>query len=250
MYSNTQKAFKFSVVLHLGGFAVIALLVWFDRIPNKIPEPHIFTLVSQPSSPATDMPTDTAEPQLPSKIEFPQPKQLKQLPKIEPLPPPPQKIKEIKPAPSPPKTLSYAEFIQQQGQPKVQQRSSRPKPVHIPRIQTEDITQNPAAEVNTASGPSPDVLNRYISALRDKISRHWSKPQNVGGHDIKVEVEFVILPSGQLTGVRILNPSGIEDFDASVRAAFASLQKVGVGVPPEGVARKFSLTLRMKDLKN
>ena len=247
MYSSTERAFKFSVILHLVVFALIALVAWINRLTEKLPKPHVFTLVSSPPSQEVPLtPVETAEP---SQIEFPQPKQPEPIPQVEPppIPPKPKAVEKPKPEPSPPKTLSYEEFIQQQGQPKVQSPSRRPKPVNIPRIQTDDIVRD-LVKTNTASTPSPDELNRYISTLRDKISQHWSKPRNLGGQDIEVEVEFTVLPSGRITDVRILNPSGITDFDTSVNTAFARLQNAGV--PPGRVARRFSLTLRMKDLNN
>ena len=247
MRSTTYRAWKFSIALHMGLLGLVALLTWLGRF-HKPPKPHVFTLVSPPSMLA---PVQT---QKPPAVTFPEPVAPKPPTKVE-LPPPPQSPLQTQPeaqaaVPVKPPLLSYDEFIRLQGKPKPPKASPRPDKAVVPRdIQTESILRELAdfesADISADATISPEVLKRYIQALREKIRSQWAKPENWQGHDIAAEVAFTVSAGGQVTGFRIIKGSGIKAFDTSISEVFARVS--GLQPPPGGRAHTFSLTFRMQE---
>jgi protein TonB len=61
----------------------------------------------------------------------------------------------------------------------------------------------------------------YLRLVRDHIARHWSPPAGLatGGRPVQAVVQFRVARSGQITGVRVEESSGIDFFDRAASRA-------------------------------
>lgn len=261
MKANSQKAFVFSSLLHalvLGSLAVAAFLPGCEEEEA----PHVFELVS---APAMSNPLPTAE--SPPADEAPQlqPARIPDLAEMDPL-----DIPEVQPAPAPaptpkptpqpkPKPLpkvSYTDFIEENPReaPRTQP-TPRPRPqIERPRISTEELRRDLESivvprtgeiQVRQMTAAETDLLAAYRDRLKSLLDAAYRKPSGLYGREFSTRVQFTVSTRGVITGVRIVQSSGNEIFDQSVRDAFA---RVGnVGAPPGGKAITFQLPFEMSD---
>ncbi|TVR52917.1 MAG: TonB C-terminal domain-containing protein, partial [Puniceicoccaceae bacterium] len=173
-------------------------------------------------------------------------------------PPPPPPIPAPQPEPEPPPpppTISYEEFIRQQGRPQPQQPrpTPPPRPVETPRINVEDITRNLQQMVASAtdsrriaqlSADEQRELEAYFARIRSALRRAWEKPSGVS-HRLEAVVQFDVTSAGSIVNPRILSGSGTGAFDRSVLAAFGQVSSVGP--PPDRRGYTLQLTFRMTD---
>jgi len=66
-------------------------------------------------------------------------------------------------------------------------------------------------------------IQRFVSLIRSKIEGRWHIPPKSAG--LIVELQIKLLPTGELSGVRILKRSGVQAFDQSVENAVQSVPK-------------------------
>ncbi|WP_237702381.1 cell envelope integrity protein TolA [Opitutus terrae] len=120
------------------------------------------------------------------------------------------------------------------------QNKSKPSPsakggssVKVARIDAQGIAKgviggSTANKVGGAGGTAltraeGDAIDAYTALLARKIKTELDEKPGVGAGLI-VEVEVRILADGTLTGFRIIDSSGSQEFDQAVREAFATMQ--------------------------
>jgi len=88
----------------------------------------------------------------------------------------------------------------------------------------------------------------YYNQMLSRIKDHWTW---VGTRaDLRVTIHFSILPSGEITNIRLMERSGDQTFDASVERAVRSAGPLPA--PPEAYRNEFAdveLTFRPADLQ-
>lgn len=252
-----------SVILHVVVLVALFLATIIEAFKPKEKE-HVFVMVDPPSptthSSQVSQPQPIPEPDL-NIPDMPDLQAVPDLPKPQPVvqqPPAPQPMpQKPKPAPvqqSKPKTLSYEDFIRQQGQPQPRVRSqpqpSQPQPnvkIDPSRIQRElqEMLRNqPNTRAESQmSAQAQSALIQYNQRLSAALNRAWLKPDGLSGVSLMVQVIFDVSPSGRISNIRLNPGSGNSTFDQSVIAAF---QRVGsAGPTPTGQSHTFTKAFRM-----
>ena len=86
-------------------------------------------------------------------------------------------------------------------------------------------------------------MSAYNSRLRSCIDAAWVKPSQLAGIRFFAEVDFDVLPSGQITNARLHRGSGNAAFDQSILAAFRNASSAGP--TPTGQSHQFSLPFQI-----
>ncbi len=244
-------AFILSIIFHLAILVLIVMGVLFKPTPK--PLPMIFEMVSPPNTgEVADIVENTEIEFTPQEIEpLPEP-----IPEPEPLPipepvPVPPKPKPKPPEPPKPKTLSYEEFIRQQGKPKPQKvRKTQPKKIVAPKIDTSAIRANlnellvDSSNVRNMSTGEQDALMSYLSGIKAALKRAWQKPSGLS-NNLKCTVRFDVSAGGKLLSPRIVSSSGNSEFDTSVLQAFKNIRNFGP--TPHGRSEFIQIVFRMAD---
>jgi TonB family protein len=263
MNFRKNQSFWTSVILHVAVLLGLFLATVIELFKPEEPE-HVFVMVEPPSS-AMDQPT-TPPQETPPEFTMPDLPALPDVPDLpEPAPvvtpPTPTPVVETpapapkKPAPvTPPKTLSYEDFIKQQGAPKPRVRTEEPRAPTptIPKFdpgdmqkKLEDALKNQVQPERNLSQQDMSELLRYNEMLSARLNRAWGKPSGLSGIRLQAVVVFDVSASGQLMNIRLNPGSGNNAFDQSVIAAFKKV--ANAGPTPTRRQHTFTKTFRMVD---
>ena len=144
--------------------------------------------------------------------------------------------------------------------PKQPQENAQPR-------QAPSVTPPPVSPILVASAPPPpsipasfdftdgarpvqvssDPMAIYKSLLEYTLHSSWSYPKDNKDHSIFCEVEVGVDPNGVLTVQTWKRPSGIEEWDSSVRKVFQDVHAVRRPPPPgfpKSVVVRFDLVAR------
>lgn len=168
-----------------------------------------------------------------------------------PLPPAPRRVPPVnapRPVPRPEQsTRSTVTTIEQHRQshpvpapaPPAPPTTSR-QPLPNPRINLDEVLSSPNNEGSmpgtiprSPGGADSRLQAAYFENLLNLLRAAHEKPHGLSDA-LQAQVEFTLREDGSLTAVRIVESSGIAEFDASVLAAFAKLR--GLGAAPVGAA--------------
>lgn len=241
-----NQPFWTSVILHLVVLLGLLLATIVEAFKLK-EKPHVFEMVDPPSevsetqasTPASQLPVDVPEVELPPvpQVDLPAPE------------PPPRQAPN--PAPPKPKIISFEEFSRNNPKPDPKPRVATPR-LRVPEVQIDvpDFKVSPSPTPTTSrpqqlSSAQISALKAYSARLRSKIDAAWAKPAQLAGVPLVAEVVFEVSAAGRITGVRLRRSSGNAAFDQSVLAAFRKV--TSAGATPTGQAHSFTLSFRMSD---
>lgn len=90
------------------------------------------------------------------------------------------------------------------------------------------------------------LMERYFSLLKARLKENHEKPSGLS--DLLVaRVEFYVGPDGAISRVRISKSSGSEEFDRSVREAFARTKSIGARPDKRGETVELEFRMREED---
>jgi len=258
---NTRSVaamFAISALCHAGFFLLMAFMPTsftsssFRRAPGAIS----VDLVSLPAAePAPAAPADTVAPAPPAKQVAPPPEAV-------PIPPPKPDAVPIKPKPKPEKVVKALKkktykkdkvkkaVVQKPAPPAAKPRQTKVKSaIESMRRKVADQEKARAAAGTGGTGTGTGgggggaaVLSRiqnYRIEAAIAVSQSWAFSQQLAGADDQLEtrITFRILPNGDITDIKIVQPSGNRYLDES---AFRAVRKASPVAPhPEGVNRPF-----------
>lgn len=235
----------FASTMHL---LFIALLVFGVNWQKKVePQVNIVDLWSPPSQ---------AEPKpAPPPPPAPEPPKPEVQPRVEPTPPKPvakpevakpdiafkdkdkKKVEKEKPVVEDKPKESKKREDDTQAVQKAQQAEAQ-------RIANEQAEAQKAMAAQAAASQSK-LRNEYIERIRTKIRRFIVQPPNMQGNP-ESEFDVVVLPDGNVLGVKLKRPSGNPAYDNAVERAISRAQPLPL--PPDpALAKDFrELNLRFK----
>ena len=235
METSGKKGFKVSLILH-GGFFGLLIFASLLQMCKRRPPAHVFTLTTTNPAPIEQK---VAAPQPPKEEAKPQKKE--------------QKPKET---PPPPKPMSYAEFIKKQGKPKPVKKKTRSEPTKVTPVSTVDVNQfkseleqivhssTTTSTASTVAAPTYSEINAYNQRLKAKIDSVYQKPAGGSHEGLAAVVQFSVAANGNIFDAKIVQSSGSEIFDGSVKQAFAKVSNAGR--PPGGQGGTYQLTFKFQ----
>ena len=242
MRANSPAALFLSVVLHAGLAALLFLATYLASRQASAP-PVIFELVAgAPTAPGELVAPARGGPAVKLKIPRPKVEKAEPRPREEPAPVEPQS------------KMSYEEYVRKHGAPKPAT-DTKPRPAAPPpRIQTEGIKDGVTggSTANNRGGGGGRALTReetdamtvYEALVRNLLKEAHEKPAGVSDN-LSAEVEFFVAASGEISNVRLSRPSGNDEFDQSVLAAFRRI--TWPGARPDKKSDLWRLTFRMRE---
>lgn len=219
MFRSFTPALMLSFAVHLA--AVAGYWLWGSdttgRDSHPVVEVALIMEVSAPAepTPAVAPPSEPVEPE----SEAPTPAEVEPEPRPEPVAMTEAPAPRVAKAPPPP---------------------TRPAPRAVPPPRPVEAPVAPAAESVTRIDPGliASIEQAYKSALQAEIARHRSYPHIARRlrQEGTVEIGFVVLADGRLTGIALTDSSGHELLD---RAALQAVEDVGRFRPiPAELARE------------
>jgi TonB family protein len=220
-YFKTRPDLVISIVFHLLVF--FGLLVFFlVKSCSKEKPVYVFEMVD--TSQAT---TTSVAPQFE--------------PKTKSLPSTPQ-TKEMTPI----KRLDYEEFLKENAKPKpklnpsAKAKKNEIKPLPKFQVQPDQpISTNPSQPIDVS------VLQEYGQYVYKKISAQWNKPGVNAGKNLSVKVRFVVLSTGRIESVKIVQSSGNIAFDNSILTVFKTIAQFKPS--PSGKKETFTMNFKLAD---
>ncbi len=257
MKRATREGFQVSIGLHLAAIGVVlvlGLLATFFEEESLV----VFELVDLSGASGAVESVSIQQPQaelLPEPEPLP-PVESLEVPTFDDLRPvpdlPPERIVEPTPvvaptpAPEPPQQrLSYADHVNQFGQPEVTQAAPQRRAPDV-RIET-----NARDQLNTLSVPSltsssvsmsatqVNALNSYVDSLAARLQAAFNP---LGTNGLEALVEFTVQADGTISPFRIKRTSGNEAFDRSVLNVFQRLRRYNQ--PPDGKSHTWEINFR------
>jgi protein TonB len=226
-YFKTRPDLVISIFFHLLVF--FGLLVFFlVKSCTKEKPVYVFEMVDT---------SEATTPSVPSQAES----------KTKSQPSTPQK-KEMMPI----KRLDYEEFLKENAKPKPK---PKPKPKlnpsakakqneikPLPKFQVQPdqpISTNPSQPIDVS------VLQEYGQYVYKKISAQWNKPGVNAGKNLSVKVRFVVLSTGRIESVKIVQSSGNIAFDNSILTVFKTIAQFKPS--PSGKKETFTMNFKLAD---
>ena len=139
---------------------------------------------------------------------------------------------------------TIAEFRKQHAVSPTQPPARRPTQARPTLINMDTVLTSPntsSATPSAATVADAHEADAYLSRLLAKLRAAHQKPAGLDA-GLRVRVEFSFRADGSLTGVRLLESSGDQEFDESVLAAFRKV--TGLGVPPKALGQTNRVTFR------
>jgi TonB family protein len=260
MERQIKQSMVISVLVHAAIVGVAFLFILFETWLKK-PEPVVFELVAAAAPQVRETQQEAVEdvplePVEPLKVDQPEP--IKKAPEVPDLPKPkppepkpepkPTPKPEPKPEPEPVKKLSYDEWKRNRDLPERVQRVQQPKPKpvqNVPEIETDvrarlekQLSPIKIQGVDLSQIESSDALQRYLSALRQRIQQAFEP----SGSNLEAEAYFTVTAQGTLSSARIHRSSGNAAFDRSVLRTLQTARTPGP--PPGNRSYEFSLIFR------
>jgi colicin import membrane protein len=237
-----------ALVMHL---LFIALLVFGVNWQKKIePQANIVDLWANLPSPAPPKVEPRPEPP-PPEVKPVEP------PKIEPPPPAPKAT--VKPEIAKPdialkekaeKERRIAEDKQKVAKKRdedakaAQKQQAKDVEAQRAAAKAEDDAKRKAAE--QASTARKNELDKYKSAIREKIKRFIVLPPNLQGNP-EAEFEVIQLPGGEVLGAKLRHSSGNAAYDGAVERAILKAQPLPSPPDPSLFVRELNLTFRPQE---
>jgi TonB family protein len=218
-YFKTRPDLVISIFFHLLVF--FGLLVFFlVKSCTKEKPVYVFEMV------------DTSEATTPSV-----PSQAESKTKLQPSTP---QNKEMMPI----KRLDYEEFLKENAKPKLnpsaKAKQNEIKPLPKFQVQPDQpISTNPSQPIDVS------VLQEYGQYVYKKISAQWNKPGVNAGKNLSVKVRFVVLSTGRIESVKIVQSSGNIAFDNSILTVFKTIAQFKPS--PSGKKETFTMNFKLAD---
>ena len=142
------------------------------------------------------------------------------------------------------KRLDYKQFLKENAKLKSQ---IKDKPIQnklkpLPKFQ---------AQVDSQAFPSPmhssdsSALQEYGRYVFSKISDPWNKPSVNSGKNLSVKVKFLVLSTGRIESVKIVQSSGNQNFDNSILKVFKTIAQFKP--TPSGNKETFTMNFKLSD---
>jgi colicin import membrane protein len=90
------------------------------------------------------------------------------------------------------------------------------------------------------------LMERYFSLLKARLKENHEKPSGLSDA-LMARVEFYVSADGSISRVRISKSSGSEEFDRSVREAFARTKSIGARPDKKGETVELEFRMREED---
>jgi colicin import membrane protein len=90
------------------------------------------------------------------------------------------------------------------------------------------------------------LMERYFSLLKSRLKENHEKPSGLSD-TLMARVEFYVGADGSISRVRISKSSGSEEFDRSVREAFARTKSIGARPDKKGETVELEFRMREED---
>ena len=90
------------------------------------------------------------------------------------------------------------------------------------------------------------LMERYFALLKNRLKENHEKPTGLSD-TLVARVEFYVGADGSISRVRISRSSGSEEFDRSVREAFARTKSIGARPDKKGEAVELEFRMREED---
>ena len=90
------------------------------------------------------------------------------------------------------------------------------------------------------------LMERYFSLLKSRLKENHEKPSGLSDA-LMARVEFYVGADGSISRVRISRSSGSEEFDRSVREAFARTKSIGARPDKKGETVELEFRMREED---
>jgi colicin import membrane protein len=90
------------------------------------------------------------------------------------------------------------------------------------------------------------LMERYFSLLKARLKENHEKPSGLSDA-LMARVEFYVGADGSISRVRISKSSGSEEFDRSVREAFARTKSIGARPDKKGETVELEFRMREED---
>lgn len=145
---------------------------------------------------------------------------------------------------TPIKRLDYEQFLKENTKPKAQTTlaptQNKVKP--LPRF---EVQTDQRAEVKANHSFDQSVYKKYGQYVYKQISAQWNKPSVNSGKNLSVKVQFVVLSTGRIQSVEIVQPSGNANFDQSILTVFKTIAQFKS--TPSGQKETFVMNFRLAD---
>jgi colicin import membrane protein len=129
-------------------------------------------------------------------------------------------------------------------------------PTKVAKIDTEGITNGVlgGSTKNKTGGAGGKALvaedgtlmERYFALLKNRLKENHEKPTGLSD-TLVARVEFYVGADGSISRVRISRSSGSEEFDRSVREAFARTKSIGARPDKKGETVELEFRMREED---
>ncbi len=90
---------------------------------------------------------------------------------------------------------------------------------------------------------SKGIVNRHVAMIAQKIERNWRQPLDAPSN-LKCKIDIVLLPSGKVVSVKVVDSSGNPSFDRSVETAVRRASPLPV--PTDSVIFKQFEVMRLR----
>ena len=233
----------FASTMHL---LFIALLVFGVNWQKKVePQVNVVDLWSPPS------PTETKAVAPPPPAPEPPKPVVKPEPKVEPTPPKPVAKPE---AAKPDIALKEKEKIEKERRvAEEKQKAEKKREVEAAAAQksqqaevqrlAKEQAEAQQAMASQAAAARKNELDKYRKGISDKIKSRIVRPPNLQGNE-ESEFDIVVLPDGNVLGVKLKKPSGNPAYDNAVERAISRAQPLPM--PPDPALLKDFRELNLK----
>lgn len=101
------------------------------------------------------------------------------------------------------------------------------------------VDNHSTEEVANGSGRESTLIDRYMSYVKVAVQEEWAFSKNLAGGktDLKTIIDFIVMPNGEIRGVRIEKKSGNSYMDSA--ASMAVVKASPVNPFPPGIKEKF-----------
>lgn len=226
-YFKTRPDLVISIFFHLLVF--FGLLVFFlVKSCTKEKPVYVFEMVDT-SEATTHSVASHAESKRKSQPSTPQKKEMTQI-----------------------KRLDYEEYLKENAKPKPKPKpnlklnpSAKAKQNEIKPLPKFQVQPNQPILTNPSQPIDVSVLQEYGQYVYKKISAQWNKPGVNAGKNLSVKVRFVVLSTGRIESVKIVQSSGNIAFDNSILTVFKTIAQFKPS--PSGKKETFTMNFKLAD---
>jgi TonB family protein len=148
------------------------------------------------------------------------------------------------------KRLDYEEFLKENAKPKPKLKpklnpSAKAKQNEIKPLPKFQVQPDQPISTNPSQPIDVSVLQEYGQYVYKKISAQWNKPGVNAGKNLSVKVRFVVLSTGRIESVKIVQSSGNIAFDNSILTVFKTIAQFKPS--PSGKKETFTMNFKLAD---